>query len=80
MSDCECLAGCVFFNDKMIVELPVVADAMKRRLCRGDCQQCARFQVMKGIGRENVPADLIPNQTERVAEIVAEFKKTHPQE
>lgn len=73
MADCECLAGCIFFNDKMASDLPIVADAMKRRLCKGNCAQCARYQVMQALGRENVPTDLIPNQTERVQPIIDEF-------
>ena len=70
MSDCELLAGCIFFNDKM-ADMPSTAEIIKIRYCRGDSSDCARFVVCKSIGREKVPQDLFPNQTDRARQIIA---------
>ncbi|HEY5997584.1 MAG TPA: hypothetical protein VIU29_11220, partial [Candidatus Deferrimicrobiaceae bacterium] len=63
MSDkkCELLETCIFFNDKM-ADMPGTAAMYKRQFCLGDNSRCARFMVVKTIGREHVPATLFPNQ------------------
>lgn len=70
MPDCECLPKCIFFNDQMI-GLDGVKDMLKHRFCRGDNSQCARYVVMKALGREKVPSDLAPNQIDRARQIIA---------
>jgi hypothetical protein len=70
MADCECLAGCIFFNDRM-TGLESIKEMMKNRYCKGDSTRCARYMVFKALGKGNVPADLIPNQVDRVAGIIA---------
>lgn len=70
MADCTCIAGCLFFNDRM-TNKPAMADMFKKSYCRGDNKNCARFQVFKAIGKEHVPVDLYPNETERARSIVA---------
>ena len=69
MPECECLPKCIFFNDKM-QDKPLTAEMMKNRLCKSDFEQCARFRVFKALGRENVPADLYPNQIERADKLL----------
>ena len=70
MADCECLGGCVFFNDKM-ANMPQIAESMKKRYCKIDNSQCARFMVFKKLGKPKVPKDLFPNQIERAKSIMA---------
>jgi hypothetical protein len=70
MSDCECLAGCPFFNDKM-EGMPSMAHIYKDRYCHADCFSCARYQVFKALGRESVPSDLFPNQVDRAHDVIA---------
>ncbi len=70
MADCEILADCIFFNDKM-QNMPSVAGMYKQRYCRTDNSTCARYMVMKKLGRENVPADLFPNMLDRAKEILS---------
>jgi len=70
MSKCECLAGCLFFNDKMS-NMPVMADQLKKKYCEGDNSGCARFKVFKAMGRDNVPKDLFPNQTKQAEALIA---------
>ncbi|MBN2874637.1 MAG: hypothetical protein JXM71_06040 [Spirochaetales bacterium] len=70
MADCECLAKCPFFNDKMM-EKPATAQLLKSRYCTGDNSDCARHMVFVAVGAAAVPSDLYPAQTERVEAIIA---------
>jgi hypothetical protein len=71
MADCECLAGCIFFNDKM-AHMPTMANMYKRNYCRGDSSTCARYMVFKALGREAVPVDLFPNMADRAKTILGQ--------
>lgn len=68
--DCECLAGCPFFNDKMASK-PSLANLMKKQYCHDDFNSCARHQVFLVLGKEAVPKDLYPNQTDKAREILS---------
>jgi hypothetical protein len=70
MADCEVLKGCIFFNDKM-TEYPTAAEFLKNKYCRGDNSQCARWMVLKALGRERVPKDLFPNGVDRAQALIA---------
>jgi hypothetical protein len=69
MAKCECLPKCPFFNDRM-ANKPAMANLMKETYCLGDNSKCARHQVFKKIGAQNVPTDLFPSQTDRVEAII----------
>jgi len=69
MPDCECLPRCPFFNDRMPDDTGRAA-IFKRIFCLGDSHQCARRMISQRLGREQVPYDLYPHQTERVEEIL----------
>ena len=69
MAECECLGGCIFFNDKM-KNMPAMAEQYKKKFCTGDNEKCARYFVFKAMGRENVPPTLFPNQMEEAQHIV----------
>jgi hypothetical protein len=70
MADCECLAGCIFFNDKM-ASRPATANTYKRHFCQEDSTTCARYMVFKARGKGSVPSDLYPNQQDRAKTIIA---------
>lgn len=70
MADCQLIEKCIFFNDKM-GDMPSMASIYKKRYCRDDNSGCARFQVFQALGRERVPVDLYPNDTDRAAEVIA---------
>lgn len=70
MADCECLATCIFFNDKM-ADMPSMANIIKQRYCRGSSTHCARHMVFRNLGSAAVPADLYPSQVERAEELLA---------
>ena len=70
MAECECLSGCLFFNDKM-KDMQGVSVLYKNRYCRDDNSQCARYLVFKGLGKPGVPADLYPNNVDRARLILS---------
>ncbi len=70
MADCQSLATCIFFNDKM-AKMPETAKYMKKKYCMGDYSVCARYAVSSKLGKDSVPVDLFPNDAERAKEILA---------
>ncbi|MCF8069502.1 MAG: hypothetical protein K9L30_13040 [Desulfobacterales bacterium] len=68
--ECEVLSVCLFFNDKM-ANMPGSAAGFKRRYCQGDNSTCARYMVLKALGKEKVPGDLFPNQEDKAKKIIA---------
>ena len=70
MADCSCLPKCPFFNDKM-PDMPAAAEQIKKRYCKGDNSECARFMVFSKLGREKVPGDLFPRHVDRAKQILS---------
>ena len=71
MADCECIAGCPFFNDRM-ANAPALAEMMKRKFCQDDWASCARYRVFKAIGKEAVPGNLFPNMMDEARNLIKE--------
>ena len=69
MPDCELLKGCLFFNDKMPLEVGM-GKIFKEKYCQGDNSICARYMVAKSVGREKVPQNLYPNMKDKANEIM----------
>ncbi|HCM27823.1 MAG: hypothetical protein A2Z99_08620 [Treponema sp. GWB1_62_6] len=74
MAECECLAKCPFFHDKM-ANKPATSQIMKNQYCLGDSTGCARHRVFKAVGGQHVPGDLFPSQTKRIRKIIADIRK-----
>jgi hypothetical protein len=70
MADCECLGGCIFFNDRMD-NMPAVAAVYKTQYCRGSSAGCARYRVFKALGRGAVPPTLFPNRLDLAEKLIA---------
>jgi len=70
MADCECLNGCPFFNDKMPEDMGL-GSIFKTKYCQGDNSNCARYMVLKSLGKPAVPADIYPNQHDRAKKMIA---------
>jgi hypothetical protein len=70
MADCECLAGCLFFNNKM-KDNGGIGSMFKQKYCLGDNADCARYMVFKKFGKQRVPVNLYPNMVDRALEILA---------
>ena len=73
MSDCEVLSSCPFFREKM-EDMPEHVELFKTLYCRGNKQVCARYIVLKDLGREQVPSSLFPNHVEEANHILFEAK------
>jgi hypothetical protein len=69
MAECDCLAGCPFFNDKM-PDTSGLGAMYKKRYCLGDYISCARHAVKEALGKPSVPADLYPNMHDRAEELL----------
>ena len=68
--NCECLAGCPFFNDKMAGK-PALISLYKKQYCLGDNSNCARFMVFKRLGSKSVPPNLFPNMQEKAQQLLS---------
>lgn len=66
--DCELIETCAFFNDGTVDSAAV--EMLKKVYCRDHQENCARYMIYKGVGREHVPAGLYPNQTHLVPSII----------
>jgi hypothetical protein len=73
MAQCDLLATCIFFNDKM-ADYPAAAEHLKKTMCLGTPDNCARLMIVKAVGRPHVPADLFPNHETRPQKIIADKK------
>lgn len=73
MPHCELVATCIFFNDQM-ANMPSTSAVFKNVYCEKDYTGCGRYQIFKAIGREHVPKDLFPNQSDRAQEIIKYHK------
>lgn len=72
MSDCECIAKCPFFNDKM-PNMPLTIKIYKQKYCRDNNSNCARYIIFKALGKEKVPEDLYPTHITRIQEILLKY-------
>ncbi len=69
MAECDLLKTCPFFNDKM-ANMPSTAELLKKKFCRGDFKNCARYMIAKTLGREKIPPDLFPNDIDKAKKIL----------
>jgi len=73
MAQCELLATCIFFNDKM-ANYPSTAEFLKKKHCLSDPESCARMMIVRELGRPSVPGDLFPHDLDRARKILAEHR------
>ncbi len=67
--DCPSLNTCPFFNNKM-KNMPKVAEMMKKKYCKGNYKECARYIVAQKKGKAAVPIDLFPSQKDKAMQII----------
>ena len=68
--ECERLANCSFYQNKMPIESGL-GSLYRKKYCEGDKTRCARYLVVTKLGPEYVPDDLYPNMDKRAEEILA---------
>lgn len=73
MSDCPSLVKCPFYNDK-IADKPILAEMYKKKYCKSNNNNCARWKIATTLGKQFVPTDLFPNQVDRINEIIQKNK------
>ena len=73
MPKCVQTETCIFFNDQM-AGMPSTAAAFKQVFCEQDFDTCGRYMIFKAIGREHVPKDLFPNQSDRATALIKAHK------
>lgn len=73
MADCERLPHCIFIKEKL-AKTPDSLEIFIERYCQGDYSKCARHKVFRTIGKEAVPEDLYPFETERAEAIIYKIK------
>ncbi len=72
MGECERLATCPFFQEKM-ANMPKTSELLKATYCKGDFTKCARYLVFKaGV---KVPSYLFPYDREGAELRIKENKK-----
>jgi len=71
MAKCEYTEICAFFNEGM-ADRPAIANMMKKKYCARNPSACARYMVLKTVGKDRVPVDLVPNNVDMAQNIIAE--------
>lgn len=71
MGECEFIDKCPFFNGKLGGNLEDIEE-LKNKYCKTNNLNCARYMVANSIGKENMPADLFPQEKERAYLVIAE--------
>lgn len=68
---CEKLAGCPFYNEKMPIDSGLGA-MYRKKYCESDRESCARFMVSSTVGKDYVTNSLYPNMIDQAKQIIAE--------
>ena len=63
MARCRYTETCPFFTAGVGYS-PGLFEAMRDRYCLGDSDDCARLLAITVVGRENVPAEMLPTDHE----------------
>lgn len=71
MNRCALADDCPFFNTDVGFS-PDLNEAMRERFCLGDSSGCARLAALAFLPREQVPADLLPTDNDRLQRVIEE--------
>ncbi len=74
MANCESIAVCPFFNDKL-PKMPNLSEMLKVVYCKGRYSECARYRVRQSLGPGKVPSDLFPNEDIRATNLISSYKE-----
>jgi len=74
MSECDLLADCPFFNDKMIDRGQT--ELFKQQYCNDDYVNCARYMIANKLGRKAMPEELYPNMQYIAREVIDRITKS----
>jgi len=51
--------------------MPSIAKSLKEKFCQGDNTHCARYVVLKALGKEKVPGNLFPNDENEAKKVIS---------
>jgi hypothetical protein len=71
MPDCPIFSQCTYFDRRVRITKPTLAEILQKRFCFGDHAACARFIVFRALGKELVPLNLDPLLPEEADRIIA---------
>ena len=74
MSNCENLAKCPFYQERMPIDSGLGL-IYKKKYCESDKNSCARYKVATTVGKEFVPIDLYPNMEAQADKIIKQHSK-----
>jgi hypothetical protein len=73
MADCPSLEKCPFFNDKMAGKTGII-NMYKRKYCKDDYNNCARWMISSTVGKEHTTLNIYPNMVDKAKEIINAIK------
>lgn len=71
MTDCPRISICPYYAQQL-AKNPVMAEELRSRYCLSNYLACARYSVAKGLGSDQVPDTLHPNQHSEARRILGE--------
>jgi hypothetical protein len=69
-AECQYLSACPFFNEKL-PNMPSMTAYLKSAYCRREYEECARYMVRQALGKDKVPIDLFPDETNLAVRLIA---------
>lgn len=67
---CKFKNSCNFHLDK-IADMPATSSVFKKMYCEGIADNCARFMVIKRLGKDDISGSMMPNNRKQAIEILA---------
>ena len=71
MGECEFIEKCPFFHD-LPADKPVEVEVLKKKYCRNNNLNCARYMIANAVGKEKMPPDLYPDEKVVAYEVITE--------
>jgi capsular polysaccharide biosynthesis protein len=72
MADCRFLEKCPFFNAPEVADRLHLINHLKTTYCHNDFENCCRYWIATTLGREHVPALMMPDQMDWARQILQE--------
>ena len=74
MGECDEKESCSLLKD-MLAYAPDLAQETLQAYCRQDPTTCARYMVLKELGAEGVPPNILPGDVRRATELISQTQR-----